>query len=51
MTQIQTFQNSSFSVQCMCVHGNPWFRGNDVAKVLGYSRPRDAIKDHVPDKY
>ena len=49
MTQIETFSNSSFSVQCMCVDGNPWFRGNDVAKVLGYSRPRDAIKDHVPD--
>ena len=50
MTQIETFSNSSFSVQCMCVDGNPWFRGNDVAKVLGYSRARDAIKDHVPDK-
>ena len=51
MTTIQTFENSSFKVQYVCVDGNPWFRGNDVAKVLGYSRPRDAIKDHVPDKY
>ena len=51
MTTIQTFENSSFKVQYVCVKGNPWFRGNDVAKVLGYSRPRDAIKDHVPDKY
>ena len=51
MTTIQTFENSSFKVQYVCVDGNPWFRGNDVAKVLGYSRARDAIKDHVPDKY
>ena len=51
MTAVQTFQNSSFAVQCVCVDGDPWFRGNEVAKILGYSRPRDAIKDHVPDKY
>ena len=25
----------------------PWFCGKDVASVLGYSRPRDAITDHV----
>ena len=49
MTQIETFQN--FKVQYVCVKGNPWFRGNDVATILGYSRPRNAIKDHVPDKY
>ena len=51
MTTIQTFQNSSFKVQYVCVEGNPWFRGNDVAEILGYSRPRNAVKDHVPDKY
>ena len=49
MTQIETFQN--FKVQYVCVKGNPWFRGNDVAEILGYSRPRNAVKDHVPDKY
>ena len=48
MTQIQTFQN--FKVQYVCVDGNPWFRGNDVAEILGYSRPRNAVKDHVPDE-
>ena len=25
--------------------------GNDVATILGYARPRDAIRDHVPDKF
>ena len=49
MTQIETFQN--FKVQYVCVKGNPWFKGNDVAEILGYSRPRKAVQDHVPDKY
>ena len=37
MTQIQTFQNASFKVQCVCVSGEPWFRGKDVAMMLGYA--------------
>ena len=49
MTQIETFQN--FKVQYVCVKGNPWFRGNDVAEILGYIRPRKAVQDHVPDKH
>ena len=49
MTQLETFQN--FKVQYVCVKGNPWFRGNDVAEILGYIRPRKAVQDHVPDKY
>ena len=51
MTQIQTFQHplSNLKIQGICINGDPWFRGNDVAKVLGYSRARDAVKDHVPD--
>ena len=24
---------------------------NDIASILGYTRPRKAIMDHVPDKY
>jgi len=49
MTQIQTFQNSSFKVQCVCVSGEPWFRGRDVATVLGYTNSRKAIIDHVDE--
>ena len=49
MTQIQTFQNASFKVQCVCVSGEPWFRGLDIATVLGYVNSRKAIGDHVDD--
>ncbi len=50
MTELQTFQFTSLKVQCVIIDGNPWFRGNDVATILGYARPRDAIRDHVPEK-
>ena len=49
MTTIQTFENSSFKVQCFCVDGNPWFRGLDIATVLGYTNSRKAIIDHVDE--
>ena len=35
----------------MMVYGEPWFRGNDMAIILGYARPRDAIRDHIPDHF
>ncbi len=49
MAAIQTFQNSSFKVQCVCVDGNPWFRGKDVATVLGYADTKKAIAKNVDD--
>ena len=27
--------------------GKPWFVGKDVAKILGYANPSEAIQDHV----
>ena len=44
-----TFQNSGFKVHQVSLDGTPWFRGNDVALVLGYSRPRSAIRDNVDE--
>ena len=49
MTTIQTFQNSNFKVQCICVDGSPWFRGKDVATVLGYADTKKAITKNVDD--
>ena len=28
-------------------NGEPWFSGKDVAKALGYTRARNAVRDHV----
>ena len=44
-----TFNNKK--VHYIIIQGHPWFKGNDIASILGYTRPRKAIMDHVPDKY
>ena len=44
-----TFQNTSHNVHQISLDGTPWFRGNDVALILGYSRPGSAVKDHVDE--
>jgi len=49
MTQIQTFQNSSFKIECVCVDGNPWFRGRDVATILGYNNTTQALRVNVDE--
>ena len=49
MTHIETFSNSSFSVQCMCVKGEPWFKGKEVATILGYKNTMQAIRVNVDD--
>ena len=51
MTQIQIFQTPGFTVECLIVDGEPWFKGVDVATSLGYLRPRNAVCDHVPHKF
>ena len=35
----------------MSFNGEPWFRGNDVARILGFARSAKAIFDHVPQKF
>ncbi len=42
MIQILTFLNSSFKVQYLCVDGDPWFGGKDVALVSGYANTMQA---------
>ena len=49
MTTIRIFENSSFKVQFFCVDGAPWFKGLDIATVLGYTNSRKAIIDHVDE--
>jgi len=44
--------NNSFTfggaaVRTVIVGDDPWFSGNDVAAILGYSSPRKAIQDNV----
>ena len=45
---VQIFENAELgSVRTLCIDGEPWFVGKDVAEALGYSNPSKALVDHV----
>jgi prophage antirepressor-like protein len=49
MTDILTFSNTTFNIECLVVDGVPWFKGKQVATILGYVNTRKAILDHVDE--
>jgi len=49
MTQIQTFKKSSFEVQCICVKGDAWFKGKDIANILGYKNAMQVVGVNVDE--
>ena len=51
MNDIKTFNNPEFgSIRTVEVDGKPYFVGKDVAEILGYSNPRDAINKRVDEE-
>lgn len=51
MNEMIVFNNPEFgSVRTVCLDGEPWLVGKDVAVILGYSNPQKAIRDHVDDE-
>lgn len=51
MNEIKIFNNPQFGeVRTINKSGEVYFVGNDIAKVLGYSYPANAIQDHVDDE-
>ena len=49
--EIKIFENEEFgSVRTMEVNGEPYFVGKDVATILGYVKPENAIANHVDDE-
>ena len=51
MSELQVFQNAEFgSVRTTTVNGEVMFVAKDIATILGYSNPRDAINNHVDDE-
>lgn len=45
---IQMFNNPEFgSVRTLQINNEPWFVGKDIAEVLGYAKPLNAIATHV----
>ena len=48
---VKVFENPEFGkVRMVVINDEPWFVGNDVADILGYKIPKDAIKVHVLEK-
>lgn len=46
--ELQVFSNAEFgSVRSIMVNDEPFFVGKDVAEILGYKNPQEAIRNHV----
>ena len=50
MNQLQIFNNKEFGqIRTVTIDNEPWFVGKDVALVLGYAKPLNAIATHVDE--
>lgn len=47
MNQIQIFNFKGVGIRTVQINGEPYFVGNDVASILGYSQTAKAVRDHV----
>ena len=48
MENVEIFKNPEFGeVRTLMVNNEPWFVGNDVACILGYSQTAKAVREHV----
>lgn len=49
--KVEVFKNEHFGeIRVLEKGGEPWFVGKDVAKMLGYSNSRDALKKHIDEE-
>lgn len=47
--EIEIYTHQDFGqVRTIYTYGEPWFVGIDVAKILGYKNPNEALREHVP---
>ena len=47
MNEVQLFNFENHEVRSLLINNEPWFVGKDVADVLGYKNPNDALSKHV----
>ena len=51
MNELKIFENPEFGkVRTIEIDGEPYFVGKDVAIILGYAKPRNAIATHVDEE-
>lgn len=49
MNELKIFNFESNDVRTQVINDEPWFVGKDVAEVLGYAKPLNAIATHVDE--
>lgn len=50
MNELRIFENEEFGlVRTVVIDDEPWFVGNDVSRILGYEKYRDAVPRHVDE--
>ena len=48
MNELQIFKHDGFGeIRTLEIEGEPWFVGKDVAEILGYANPNEALQDHI----
>lgn len=47
MNEVKVFKFESNEIRSLMINDEPWFVGKDVAKVLGYVKPENAITTHI----
>ena len=51
LTNLTAFSNPEFGeVRTVEIDGEPWLVGRDVARILGYANPNDALAKHVDEE-
>lgn len=50
MNEIKNFTFDGSSVRTLTIDEKPYFIGKDVAEILGYADPKDAIRKHVDEE-
>ena len=51
MNELQQFDFKGRQVRTLVVDNEPMFVGKDIAELLGYSKPANAVNKYVPDKF
>lgn len=50
MRELQVFKNAEFGcVRTLSINGEPYFVGKDVAAILGYAKPLNALATHIDE--
>lgn len=51
MNELQIFVNKELGeIRALEINNEPWFVGKDVAKILGYAKPTDAVRKKVDEE-